>query len=277
MLSGKIKRFVKRQDLAARKFLWSVFRSPAPNARAVYILGAQRSGTTLLLECFEKSMEFDVLGESSRAMVNFRIRSDEDIRELVRTSHHRIVVFKPLTDSHRAKEFLALTPGAKAIWAFRRVEDRANSAVAKFGDHNLRILGDFAQGKGFERWQAQGLSEDSLQLIRSFDYSEMTPEVAAAIFWYIRNSLYFELGLDQLDSVLPLAYEDLVSAPKQVMQGVCRFVDGEFRERMVRNVHAKSVGRRESQLPEQIQELCNPLYERLHEEQKRRWDRLRLG
>jgi hypothetical protein len=277
MISGKLSRFVKRNDLATRKLLWSIFKSQAPNARAVYIFGAQRSGTTLLLDCLEKSMEFDVLGESSRAMVNYRIRSDEEIKKIVAGSHHRIAVFKPLTDSHRACEYLSLTPQSKALWAFRRVEDRANSAVAKFGDHNLQILSGFAKGEGFDRWQAQGLSEDSLELLRSFDYSKMTPEIAAAIFWYIRNSLYFELGLDKHDGVLPLAYEDLVRQPGEVMRGVCRFVEADYKDAMVKHVHAKSIGRSESKLPQHIQDLCLPLYERLHKIQKDRWQALTLG
>jgi hypothetical protein len=274
---SKISRFIKRQKLAGRKALWGAFRSHVPDSSVVYILGAQRSGTTLLLFCLEKSMEFDVLGESSKAMVNYRIRSDEEIRQIVRSSHHKIVVFKPLTDSHRSREFLELMPNSKAIWAFRRVEDRANSAVAKFGDHNLQILSELSKGAGKERWQAQGLTDELYDFIRSFDYSNMLPETASALFWYVRNSLFFSSGLEDSDEVLPLAYEDLVSDPGRVMQGVCRFVGGEFKDSMVRDVHAKSIGRSASKVPQHIQDICTPLYERLHKVQARRWNELKLG
>lgn len=274
---SKISRFIKRQKLAGKKALWGAFRSHGPDSSVVYILGAQRSGTTLLLFCLEKSMEFDVLGESSKAMVNYRIRSDDKIKEIVRSSHHKIVVFKPLTDSHRSREFLDLMPNSKAIWAFRRVEDRANSSVVKFGDHNLQILRDLSKGIGLERWQAQGITEELFEFIRSFDYSNMLPETASALFWYVRNSLFFASGLEDCDKVLPLAYEDLVSDPRNVMRGVCRFIDGEFKESMVRDVHAKSIGRSESKIPPHIQDICTPLYDRLHEIQKRRWNELKLG
>ena len=274
---SRVSRFVKRNRLSTRKAYWRLFNSYAPNAKPVYILGVQRSGTTLLLDCLEKSLEFDVLGESSRAMVDFRIRNDDDIKQIIRLSRHKVVVFKPLTDSHRAREFLQLIPNSVAIWAFRRVEDRASSAVAKFGDHNLQVLREFSVGKGFQRWQAQGLTEESLALIRRFDYSDMTPESAAALFWYIRNSLFFSMGLDRMDSVLPLAYEDLVSHPRETMQGICRFIDGEYKEVMIKNIHAKSLGRSQMQLPEQISSLCNSMYEKLHQVQKDRWNHLKLG
>jgi hypothetical protein len=185
-------------------------------------------------------------------------------------------VFKPLTDSHRGRELLSLIPNSTAIWAFRRVEDRANSAVAKFGDHNLQILRAFSEGRELDRWQAQGLTDENFEFIRSFDYANCSAEAAAAIFWYLRNSLYFSQGLDSLPSVLPLAYEDLVSDPSAVLRGVCHLAGGRFDERMVSDVHAKSIGRRESRLPVEIQQLCQPMYERLHDMQKRRWKELDL-
>jgi hypothetical protein len=140
----------------------------------------------------------------------------------------------------------------------------------------LQILRDISNGVGMQRWQAQGLTDDLLDLIRSFDYSDMLPEAASAIFWYVRNSLFFNAGLESCDRVLPLAYEDLVSDPATRMRGVCKFVGGHFRDSMVRDVHAKSIGLRESKIPPDIQALCAPLYERLHDVQRQRWRDLRL-
>ena len=267
---SKIENFVGRTGLAARKAIWRLTHDYSPDAKAVFILGAQRSGTTLLLECFDRSMHFDVLGESSEAMVNFRIKDDEHIRSKVRSSRHEFVVFKPLTDSHRAREFLSLLPGSLAIWAFRRVQDRVNSSVAKFGDHNLQILRGLSRGEGLERWQAQGLTESDLAFIRTFDFSTMSPYTASALFWYLRNSLYFSLGLQDMPNVLPLAYEDLATEPEKTMQGVCRFLGAGYDDEMAGTVHAQSIGREESRLSDEVMALCGPLYDRLYEIQRRR-------
>lgn len=268
---AKLENFIKRNHLKGRKALWRVFNDNSPNARAVYILGAQRSGTTMLIQCLEQSMEFEVYGESSEAMVQYRIRSDGYIRDTVKASHHRFVVFKPLTDSHRALDFLQLVSGSSVVWAFRRVEDRVNSSVAKFGDHNLQILRGLAQGDGLDRWQAQGLGPDEFDFIRSFDYSTMSAHVASALFWYLRNTLFFRLGLDRRADVLPLAYEDLASRPPEVMQGICAFLGAHYTPSMVAGIHAQSIGRAKSSLPQEIADLCNPLYERLRQAQQARW------
>ena len=116
-----------------------------------------------------------------------------------------------------------------------------------------------------------------MNVIRSFDMADMSPHDAAALFWYIRNSLYFDCRLDELNNVLPLAYEDLVDEPRITMQGICRFVDCRFSERMIRNIHAKSVGRERSNLREDIQSLCFPLYDKLHEIQVQRLRALKLS
>lgn len=274
---SKLRRYLKRNWLAIRKAVWRSGHSYAPDAKAVYILGAQRSGTTLLLDCLDRSMEIEVLGESSKAMLNYRITKDGALKKLISSSQHKAIVFKPLTDSHRARDFLGLSANSVAVWAYRRVEDRANSAVAKFGDHNLQILRDFANGDSLDTWQAKGLTDENLSLIRSYDVSDMSPHDAAALFWYIRNSLYFTNKLEELDNVLPLAYEDLVAEPRKTMQGICRFVDCRFSERMIRNIHAKSVGRERSNLRENIQSLCFPLYDKLHKIQVERWHALNLS
>jgi len=269
-LMTKLEGFIGRNAMACRRACWRVLNDNSPNARAVYILGAQRSGTTMLLECLEQSMDFEVLGESSKAMVNFRIKSDDYIRDTVRSSHHKFVVFKPLTDSHRARQFLDLLPNSAAIWAFRRVEDRVNSSIAKFGDHNLQVLRGLVRGEGLDKWQAQGLSPSDLEFLRQFDYSTMSPHTASALFWYLRNTLYFSQGLQDRSDVLPLAYEDLAAAPGETMRDVCRFLGAEFRPAMVSTVHSQSVGRSESRLSEETLAFCRPLYDRLHAIQKAR-------
>jgi LPS sulfotransferase NodH len=270
----KVANFIARNALATRKAIWRAFHSCAPNARAVFVLGAQRSGTTLLLECMERSNSFEVLGETSRAMDNYRIRSADYIRNAVRQSHNPIVVFKPLTDSHRARDLLGQAPNSKAIWAFRRVEDRVNSAIAKFGDHNLQVLRAFSKGEGLDRWQAQGLTSSDFSFIRKFDYTSMSPHDAAALFWYLRNSLYFKQNLERAQDVLPLAYEDLVSDPQATMVRVCGFLGAKFDERMIKTVHAESVGRSEARVSSEILALCQPLYEQLRAIQNARFVRI---
>ncbi len=230
----------------------------------------------MLKDCLDKSLEMEIYGEKSGAMQNLRIKDDTAIRKMIRGSRAKVIGFKPLTDSHRTHELLAIAPDSLAIWMYRKPADRANSAVSRFGTTNLDLLTDFAAGKQLDSWQASGLSERNLALLRSFDYSRMSPHSAAGLFWYIRNSLYFDQNLEACDRVLPLAYEDLVGDAHRVMRGLCRFLNCTFSDVMVKGIHAQSVGRSESRLSPEISSLCNPVYQQLHEIQLQKWRTLRL-
>ncbi len=261
----------RRRIMKIRKFIWRVTHPLVPNTAAVFILGVQRSGTTMLTDCFNRSFEFDVFPEISDAMLDFRIKEDSVVRSLIAHSHHKFAVFKPLTDSHRAKEFLMLTPGAYVIWMFRRIEDRANSAVIKSGTNNLKVLRGIADGSGLDQWQALGISEQVRRLVSGYDYSQMTKYDAAALLWYVRNSLFFTLDLDKEKNVLPLAYEDLVSNPLSVMRSVCSFLGANFEHKMVSDIHARSVKKTDSQISEAMREKGQELYDRLHALQSDKW------
>ena len=235
-------------------------------ATPLLVVGVQRSGTNMLIRALAAAPEIEVHSENDRAAFHrYQLRPDPVIASIVTASRHRFVAFKPLCDSHRVDDLLdklgTPTPG-KAIWAYRSVDGRVRSAVKKFADVNRQVLGEIASGGGADLWQAQRLSSHSLELIRSFDYATMTPESAAALFWYVRNSLYFDLGLDRRDDVVLSSYDWLTSDPEAAMRYLCRFLGLDFRDRLVAHVNP---GRAQSPLAidPRIRERCDDLYARL--------------
>jgi hypothetical protein len=190
----------------------------------------------------------------------------ETIRQIVRSSPFPFVAFKPLTESHRAGELLSEFGRGKVIWVYRSYQDRANSAVAKFGSHNLEILRQFSQGKQLGIWQAQGVSEENIQLIKSIDYTNISPHEAAALFWYLRNALFFDQQLDRYDNAFLVAYEQFVTYPADVMEQVCHFLECPYVPAMSSGVYPHSVGRdAPPKFAERIECLCTELYDRLEE------------
>jgi hypothetical protein len=268
---SKLSRFKDRHWLRFRKAVWRLGHNYSPDARPVFILGAQRSGTTMLIKCLDESSELEVLGEASRAMIDWRIRDLAFIRGIVTASRHRAVIFKPLTDSHRVNELLAVGNDAVGIWMYRRAADRANSAVNRFGANNLAHLSAFVVGDMLDTWQAQGLSNESLTLLRRFDFDQVSPHSAAGLFWYIRNALFFEQQLDLNASILPLAYEDLVEHPAGVMKAVCEFIGCDYSPSLHASIHSRSIGRAESKLEPAVDALGEEMYERLREAQRQRF------
>ncbi len=229
-----------RVRVAAAKWRWRRSHDASPRAAPVFVVGVQRSGTNMVVRGLEWAPEFQVFNENDgRAFDRFRLRPDPRIRALVVGSRHRYVLFKPLCDSHRVGELLDTlgtpSPGY-GVWVYRSVEGRVRSAVAKFGASNREALRRIAEGRGAGMWQAGGLSEGTFQLLRSFDYERMTPETGAALFWLVRNSLYFDLGLAGRRDVALVSYEAFLRDPESEMRWLCAFLGLAFRPEMVAHV-----------------------------------------
>jgi hypothetical protein len=257
---------VSRATDAVRRWNWRRQHGVARGqATPVWLVGVQRSGTNMLVQGLTASPEFEVHNENDRrAFDHFRLRPDPVILDIVRSSRHRFVLFKPLCDSHRVDELLDLdtpVPG-RAIWAYRSVDDRVRSALAKFGDNNLRILHQIAEGRANGRWQAQRVSQANLELIASFDYDGMSSASAAALFWLVRNSLYFDLGLDQRADVLLSSYDALVADPATAMQQLCRFLGIEWTPRLTAHVEPRPSRPADLVLDPRIRSACDELSQR---------------
>lgn len=248
---------------------WRKQHGSAGEARAIYVVGAQRSGTNFLVRHLQQYPAVEVHNENSRAAFDrFLFRPDEDIAKLVESSEHRAVVFKPLCDSHRTDELLdnIETPAeSRAIWVYRAWQARTRSAVAKFGSSNLDVLSSASDETWDTTWQLSGVSDENRALVESLDFERMSPESGAALFWFIRNSLFFDDGLDKRSDVLLVSYDRLTANPVNEFAIVDRFVGlaGE------QPVSAEEI--RPASVPDlpnvdpRIRERCEVLHKRLND------------
>ena len=232
----------------------------------VFLIGAQRSGTNMMVHGLDELAQVQVYNEgNAKAFENFRLRPLETIEALVERSWAEFVVFKPLCDAHRAVELLDnFAPRARVIWAYRAVEGRVRSAVAKFGDSNLRVLRAYAAGEAGNAWQVQGVSSENADFIKSFDLDRLSAESGAALFWYVRNSLYFEMSLDGRENVMLLSYDQLLADPEGVAASVCRFVGLDYRRDLIAHIKPhRHVVSKPLEIDSRIRERCEELQERL--------------
>lgn len=242
----------------------------------VFLVGVQRSGTNMAVRGLERSPRFEVYHENSRrAYWRFLLRPDPVIANLIASSGHSFVLFKPLCDSHRLDQLLdthGTGNGAKGLWVYRDVDGRVRSSTSKFGDNNLRVLREIAAGRGSHLWQAQRLSPDSLDFLRSFDFGSLTIESAAAMFWLVRNQLFFDLGLNDRDDVLLVNYEELVAQPSRVMQQTCRFLGMQFEADLIADIEDRSSDRAPVSIDPRIRERCDLLTRKLAAQLARQGD-----
>lgn len=258
---------VDRSRVALAKYRWRRRHGVAPGtATPVYVVGLQRSGTNMVLRGLDCAPEIEVHNESDRRVFHrYQLRSDQVVIETVRRSRHPYVLFKPLCDSHRAADLLAL-PGVrpgKAIWIFRDVDDRARSSIAKFGASGLEAVRRIIAGDGEDIWQGRRLGPDTLARLREFQPDELTRETAAALLWYARNSLYFDLGLDRRRDVFLLCYDQFIDEPDRIGRELCAFLGLPWRDELFSHVQRRHPVHRPTDVDPAAREMCAAMRARL--------------
>lgn len=217
--------------------------TPARQKACVFVAGAQRSGTNMLMECLDWSGETDAFHESDpRAFKDYQMFPREVIHGLVDASRFPCVPIKALCEAEQLKELLEEFKPAKVIWVVRDFGDTVNSAVRNFPDFADRIQEIVRDPKTTPGWFARGISDETLALLRRLNHENMTSATASALRWYIRNVLFFEQGLDQDERVLVVHYADLVTNPGQTMETVFKFAGlTDYSGFITRKIHARSI------------------------------------
>jgi hypothetical protein len=249
-----------------RKARWQRrHRADGERAGLAFVFGTQRSGTTMLLEVLDRSRDSEVYHEyHSAAMDEFRLRPPSVIDGLVARSAARVIVLKPITESHRADWLLNRFPYARAIWVFRHYQDVANSAMAKWPGNNTEFVDRVREGNlQAMDWRGERVSEEVLATVRHLAEQPLSQAEGAVLFWYARNALYFEMDLASDPRVMLVKYDELVSHPARFAE-IFRHVGIPFDPRSIEEVHASSVGRRPfGPIREDVREVCDAMMRRL--------------
>ena len=240
-------------------------------ARAVFVVGVQRSGTNMLTNGLDAMPEVEVHNENDKAIFErFQLKNHQVVLDTVAASRHQVVLFKPICDSHDTDLLLdafAEAPNpARALWAYRAVDDRVRSAVAKFGDVNQQVMTRIAATGVDGTWQTGRMTPQVLEAIRSCDPASLDANSGAALFWWARNSLYFTTGLDQRTDVMPVSYDQVVTDPQGRLEAVCAFVGLPYRAAVSGHVDARAAARGHKsplELDPRVRALTDDLGERL--------------
>ena len=255
-----------------------LFGGHLPPRQVLMIMGAQRSGTTLLSRIFDDLYYADVFGEfskmSSDDRIGLRLNCPQKVNGVLTKSKANLVLMKPLVESQRAQYWLKSIPRSKIVWLYRDFHDVAASSVLKFGeveggDSHLRAFVDeeFAK-RDYVTWKSENASKDTLDVMMAYQRDGMSPHDSAALFWFARNTLFFEQNLDSMRDVLLVKYEEFVKHPFLVMAyildqfGIC-----EIRSNTLYDIHRQSVGKGSTYpLHDRVRETCSALLSRLDQQ-----------
>ena len=227
----------------------------------VFILGCQRSGTTICQNVFAEAKNTSVFREGNKeAMTDgWRLRSDVDIEALIDRQKSRLIIFKPINDSQSALQMLARFDNSSVIWIYRGFCDTVNSAVARWGcaqrDMVVWIgeaLGKYGSleeampviaGKPSFAVYAENMSPETCRLLIEWTRIPISEHTGAAIMWYLRNQLFFEQGLENNERSLLVSYEKFVQHPDEQLRRMCRFLNTRNVKKLAGGVFSTSVGR----------------------------------
>ncbi|MBI3951347.1 MAG: sulfotransferase [Acidobacteria bacterium] len=251
----------------AWKYAWQAAHSSDAPTMPIFVVGCQRSGSNMLMNVFDQFNEAWIYneGRNTPAFVNYRIRPNAVLDALIRQTRARYVVFKPLCDSQWVDRLLTIRPNAQAIWIYRDHRDVARSAVRKWGSHQKNVIRGIAtlpsEAVG---WQAERITPKTIALVKRFYSPQMSDLAGAALKWYIRNQIYFDLNLQHRDDVLLVRYEDLVLYPDQTFPRLFDYLGCRYETEHTREVFSSSVGGSGNiELPDEIETLCDSTLKRL--------------
>jgi hypothetical protein len=263
---------IKHNLFLKKKELYHSILPPAEEKNILFIVGCQRSGTTMMQGIFEKDLSAKVYGEFSKLSCHdqnkIRLNPLDQVEREIKKDTPPLVVLKPLVETQNLKELFDYFPSSKAVWMFRHFKDVAASNLKNFGESNgIKDLKPIFEGDP-NNWRSEGTSKHVREVVQKYFSEDMNELDAAALFWYARNSLFFDLNLENDSRVFMCRYEDLVHKPIETMKEIYAFTDSSYpeEEEITSNVKTSSVGKgKDVNLHHEIEALCNQMLKRLEE------------
>lgn len=254
-------------DRAGKRILRLLTRHPPVRRRPVFICGSNRSGTQMVCRALGNSPHGWDYPEAdfSIAFERYSLRSHAVVERLIRLAPAPLVSFGSILDSQFADALLDRFDNARAIWVYRRYQDASNSSIRSWGDHQKKMMRKVAEGN--LSWlgpRGLRISEETVRLLRSLYSDTLSLEAASCLYWFMRNQVFFDLGLDNDPRVLALQYEDAVLHPERSFQSVFRFLGLPYHDEVLRDIFASSVSKDAWKgIPDDIRLLCDGLKQKL--------------
>ncbi len=233
------------------------------NKQCVFVAGVQRSGTNMLMDIMERSMETDVYHERDhRAFQSYEMKPTDVIHQIFKKSISPVFVIKALCELDKLKMLMDEFEPAKSIWVLRHYGDVVNSMVRSFPNQST-LVRNIVFDKEREGWPGRSMSNKTHSIVKRLSRDELNRESAAALIWYFRNILYFEQNLEKGSRVKLIKYESMVSHPEKDFRRIFDFLELRFKPSFIDKVSDHSV--RKNELPPirpDIQKLNENLLER---------------
>lgn len=262
-----------RESLRVVKQLQHRIKNSSDEGQQIlFIVGCQRSGTSMITKIFENDMDTRVFYEfsslsSQDKIKGLRLNALDDVAMQIKRSKSPLVISKPLVESQRIDSILESFPTAKAMWMYRHYTDVVSSNLKRWGPQNGISDIRYIALEDKANWRSEGASPEVTRVIKNYFSEKMNPHDAAALFWYARNALFFDLSLSYHCNVALCKYEELVKQPDIIMTRLYQYLDRPYPgAQITQMVSGSSVGKgRNVDLSPEIESLCADMLVKLDE------------
>ena len=262
-------RAINKSFLITKKTLQKISNAPRKNQKKTiaFVSGFQRSGTNLVMDILEKSLQTEVFHEVDyRAFDNYELRSNETLKYLVNTSSGHIVIFKALLEAHRLSALLHEFQEAKAIWVYRDFRDVVHSHVRRWNGAPGWIS-EIASETGTADWRGRNISAETLSILRQYRDQDLSNETATALFWYLRNILFFEQNFPKNPRVLLVRYSSILTDTETTLRRIFSFLGLNYSSRFTQIVSTLPLNKKPTlRIDNNVTSLCENLQKRLDSE-----------
>jgi hypothetical protein len=187
---------------------------------ALFIVGHQRSGTSLLFRLLRDSTGARPFDEdNAEAFVNFRLKEPECISNLITLSGHSCI-FKPISQTISFLEILDGHPNSKAVFIYRNPLDVVMSCVLEFQANAHGLARELTYNYTRNRLKDVGVTLTSWHEIDAvldryrgrFSPSSNSASMFA-LNWLLLHTALVQRRLIIHPDVVIVRYEDLVESP----------------------------------------------------------------
>ncbi len=268
-MEKKLKRKFSKSFKYLKKRIYQFFIPYSKQKNILFIVGCQRSGTTLLIRIFENDLNTNVYNEFSKLSGKYstsklRLNPLHIVEKTIKKDRAPFTILKPLVESQNTLKLLNHFKNGKALWVYRHYKDVAASDLKQFGlkngIRNLRIINN-----NTDNWRSENVSDEERQIILRYFSKDMNPYDAAVLFWFLRNNLFFRLGLDINQRVLLCKYQYLVKFPGRVIRDIYKKSEQNFPgDKIYKEIHTGSIKKGKNiPLSPEIEKLAQDLLNRL--------------
>lgn len=239
----------------------------APRKPLLFVAGAQRSGTNMVMGALERSFDTNVYHErDSRAFHEFEMLPREVIRGLIKNSRAPYVVIKTLCELQELRQILDDFDNSKAIWIIRNYNDVVNSHIERWTSMPWSIGEIIKDRSGAAGWRGRGMSDEVHDFAKEVYHPEISNASACALFWYMRNILFFEQSLDLDSRVSVFGYEALVQDADHEFRRLFQFCGIPYTLRATKLINLGPKTRKIAPvIDKKIQDACDLLEKRFRE------------